>query len=70
MYYHKREFCGLSSTHLALELFAGRLSLGHELIRWGERAETKNTWARDDPAMLLLISLCLFGQFLLLPVSP
>lgn len=23
--------------------------------------ETKNTWARDDPAMLLLISLCLVG---------
>ena len=24
--------------------------------------ETKNTWARDDPAILILVSACLFGE--------
>lgn len=24
--------------------------------------ETKNTWARDDPAILVLLAACLFGE--------
>jgi hypothetical protein len=28
-----------------------------------KNTETKNTWARDDPAILLLIAACLFGAF-------
>ncbi|KAL8283435.1 hypothetical protein RQP46_005845 [Phenoliferia psychrophenolica] len=31
--------------------------------------QTKNTWARDDPAMLLLISLCLFVSAILWSVT-
>ena len=25
--------------------------------------ETKNTWARDDPAIIILIAACLFGLY-------
>ena len=32
-------------------------------------SETKNTWARDDPAILILIAACLTGTCLVLPLA-
>ena len=32
--------------------------------------ETKNTWARDDPAILILIAGGIFGEFFFFPTLP
>jgi len=43
------------STNVGLAKYSLRLEFIHF-------AETKNTWARDDPAIIVLIAACLVGM--------